>query len=304
MIVTVTYNPAVDQTVQFDEPMEPDSVLRATESRFDAGGKGINVAQFLTGLDRSCVATGIVGGFTGQFIRDDLAAGGVETDFEHVDEPTRLNTTAVAAGKEYKLNLNGAPVTAETVDGVISRVRGQDPDQVVVGGSLPPGITTEDVDRIAEAGDWDTAVDMGGAYLTELEAEYALCKPNREELAEATGADVSTLSGCAKAADAFRNRGFERVLASMGSDGAVLATETELLYAEALDVDVADTVGAGDAMLTGVVAAWDDGADDLTALKNGVAVSARLVAQSGTAAPDFDGLDADRERVTVRRLDE
>ncbi|MFC7250628.1 1-phosphofructokinase [Halomicroarcula sp. GCM10025324] len=304
MIVTVTYNPAVDQTLQFDEPMDADAILRATDARFNAGGKGINVARYLTGLDRPCVATGIVGGFTGEFISDELEDDGIETDFVQVDGPTRLNTTAIAAGEEYKLNHDSAPVEPESIDELVETVQSLGPERVLVSGSLPPGVSTADVDRIARAGDWDTVVDMGGTYLTQLESEYALCKPNREELAEATGTDVSTVDGCARAADAFRDEGFDRVLASMGADGAVLATGSELLYAEALDVDVVDTVGAGDSLLSGAVAAWDEGADDRTALRTGVAVSSRLVQAAGTDVNSFDGVEAARDRVTVRRLDE
>ncbi|WP_276272103.1 1-phosphofructokinase [Haloarcula litorea] len=303
MIVTVTYNPAVDQTLQFDEPMAADHVLRASDARFDAGGKGINVAQFLTALETPCVATGIVGGFTGQFVRDDMAADGVETAFVEVAGVTRLNTTALAEGTEYKLNHDGPIVDGSTADAVVERVRERDPDRVLIGGSLPPGLSTADVDAVAAAGDWATVVDMEGDALRALDEQYALCKPNREELAEATGADVSTVEGCARAAADFRSQGFDRVLASLGGDGAVLATADELLFAEALDVDVVGTVGAGDALLSGVLAAWERGTDDATALQNGVAVSSRLVEQAGTAVPDFDDVGALRDRVRVRRID-
>ena len=302
MILTVTFNPAVDQTLQFDEPMAADRVMRASDARFDAAGKGINVAQFLTALDTECLATGVLGGFTGEFIRDRLASESVPTAFVEADEPTRLNTTALADGVEYKLNHDGPTVGRQTVEGILDIVRTHQPEQVVVSGSLPPGMTTDAVDAVASAGDWDTAVDMGGERLRELDEQYDLCKPNREELGEATARDVSTVEGCARAADAFRADGFERVLASLGGSGAVLATDSELLFAEALDVDVVGTVGAGDALLSGVVAAWADGADDATALRTGVAVATRLVSQAGTSVPDFGDISADRDAVTVRDL--
>lgn len=302
MIVTVTYNPAVDQTVQFGEPMAPDRVLRATDAHFDAGGKGINAAQLLTAMDRPCVATGLLGGFTGSFIGDELRADGVETAFVDVDGTTRLNTTAIADAEEYKLNQSGPTVDAAVVDDLLDRVAAQDPDRVLVGGSLPPGLSADAIDRIAAGGDWETVVDTGGDLLRELDAHYGLCKPNREELGEATGADVSSVDGCARAADQFRSRGFDRVLASMGGDGAVLASDDSLLFARALDVDVTDTVGAGDALLAGVLDAWEAGSDDETALKTGVAVSSKVVQQAGTAVPDLRDIDSVRERVTVERL--
>nr|WP_276250729.1 PfkB family carbohydrate kinase [Halomicroarcula sp. SHR3] len=65
---------------------------------------------------------------------------------------------------------------------------------------------------------------------------------------------------------------------------------------------MADTVGAGDALLSGTLAAWADGADDATALRTGVAVATRLVERPGTSPPAFDGLDTRREAVSVREL--
>lgn len=302
MILTVTFNPAVDQTLQFDEPMSPDRVMRASSARFDAAGKGINVAQYLTALGHDTEATGLLGGFTGEFIRDRLTATGVTAAFVQTDGTTRLNTTAVADGSEFKLNHDGSAVVGETVDAVVDTVRERAPDTVVVSGSLPPGVTTDAVDAIAAAGDWETVVDMDGDALRSLEERYTLCKPNRGELARATDADVSTVAGCARAAAEFRAAGFDRVLASLGGDGVVLATDSTALHAEALDVDVADTVGAGDALLSGALGAWADGTDDATALKTGVAVATRLVEQAGTSPPALDGLEALCERVTVREL--
>jgi 1-phosphofructokinase len=300
MHLTVTFNPAVDQTLAFDEPMAPDRVMRAESARFDAAGKGVNVAQFLTALGEDAVATGVLGGFTGQFIRDRLAATGVTAAFVEGPGPTRLNTTAVADGTEYKLNHDGPAVDARTVDDVLDTVRERAPDTVVVSGSLPPGVTTDAVDAVADAGDWETVVDMGGDALRALDGQYSLCKPNREELARATDADVSTVAGCARAATAFRDEGFDRVLASLGGDGVVLATASTVLHAEALEADVVDTVGAGDALLSGALAAWADGMDDATALRTGVAVATRLVEQAGTAPPSLDGLDGLCDRVPVR----
>jgi 1-phosphofructokinase len=231
-----------------------------------------------------------------------MQSGGVETDFTEIAGITRLNTTALADGEEYKLNLQGPSVDDGVVDEVLDRVRSHDPDRVLVGGSLPPGLSIADIDRVAEGGDWETVVDVQGTILRELDAQYALCKPNRQELGDATDADVSTLEGCARAAGQFRAEGFDRVLASLGADGAVMATGDDLLFAEALDVDVVDTVGAGDALLSGVLSAWENGESDEMALRTGIAVSSLLVSQAGTGVPSFEPVASLREDVVVRKL--
>jgi 1-phosphofructokinase len=303
MILTVTLNPAVDQTLQFDEPLAPDRVMRAEEARFDAGGKGINVAQFLAGMDRACVATGLVGGFTGQFVRDRLADDSIPTDFVEADGPTRLNTSAIADGVEYKLNHDGPVADDDDIEAIVEVVRRRDPDTVVVGGSLPPGVTTDAVDAIAAAGEWETIVDMDGPQLTALAGQYALCAPNDVELADALGRELPTVEACAEAAQTFRAEGFDRVLASLGDAGALLVTESTTLFAEPLETDVVDTVGAGDALLSGVVAAWADGADDELALRTGVALATLVVGRAGPTVPDREAVRELRERVTVRTLD-
>jgi 1-phosphofructokinase len=299
MILTVTYNPAVDQTMSFEAEMRPGTVLRAESNRFDAGGTGINVSQNLLTMGTGTVATGLVGGFSGRFVADRLDEDGVPTDFVGVEEPTRINTTALAAGEEYKLNHDGPTVDPSVVDGLTDRVRAHDPDWVLVGGSLPPGLSAAAVDRLAD-GPWRTAVDV--PLLERLEASYDLCKPNRAELSAATGREIDSVEGSIRAAREMRDRGFDRVVASLDDEGALLASGEGVWLAEALDVAVADTVGAGDALLSGVLASLDRGEDDPTALATGVALSARVVQQYGTSMPDLEGLPPERDDVVVQRL--
>jgi len=288
MILTVTPNPAVDQTIEIDEDLESDTVQRSTDAQFDSGGNGINVSQFLRALDDETVATGIIGGFTGYFIQQDLQTYDVPTDFVEVGEPTRMNTTILPPGKEYKLNQSGPEVERAAVDELIDTIQDHDPSLLNIGGSLPPKMDAADVDRIASAGDWDTALDVHGDLMQELENTYEYCKPNREELTEATGIEIDSIDDCAEAARQLQETGFERVLASMGGDGAMLVTPEETLYAPALDVDVVDTVGAGDSMFTGALWAYEQGWDDETALRAGVATSAQLVQTKGPSIRDLD----------------
>jgi len=299
MIVTVTFNPAVDHTIQVDAMPEPGAVARTDEAQFDAGGKGINVSQYLTGLGADTVATGLVGDFLGEYIRAELDDAGIPADLVEIDGKTRLNTTILSDDGEFKINHDGPTVDAGIVDDAIDAIDRHDPEMVLVAGSLPPGLGPEAIDRIARAGEWDAVVDVGGATLQELDADYALCKPNREELAAAVDRPVETVEDCLAVADALRERGFERVVASLGVDGALLASGDALVHAAALDVEVADTVGAGDAMLAGVLSELVDNGDERAALRRGVAVASRVVANTGTTVPSFADLDDAADRVEL-----
>lgn len=299
MILTVTPNPALDHTLRLDDRLEPGAIARTDDAQFDAGGKGINVSMYLQAMDVDTVATGFLGGHIGEFLRDDLADSGVPPDFVRVDGETRLNTTVLAPEGEYKINQNGPRVVDSDIDDLVSRVREHDPDLVLVAGSYPPGFTTDTVDRLADAGGWDVVVDFGGETLRELDARYALAKPNREELHAATGMPVGTIQECVDAARSLRERGFDRVVASLGADGAILVSGGNEIHVPAQDIDVVDTVGAGDALLSGVLAALDHGVSEDAALRFGVTVASRVTGVPGTSVPDLadvaeelDGLQA------------
>ncbi|WP_136686604.1 1-phosphofructokinase [Halorhabdus amylolytica] len=299
MILTVTYNPAVDHTISIETEPRPGRVERATERRFDAGGKGINVSQYLAALGVETTTTGLLGGFTGEYVRDLLAAEPFDAPFVDVEDATRLNGTVHAADGEYKFNERGPSVDPDVVEDVLAVVTRELPDQVVVGGSLPPALGPDAIDRISRAGDWETAVDVGGELLARLEAHYACCKPNREELAAATGRSVDSVAEAIDAAEELRRMGYDRVVVSLGADGAALVSEDERLYAPPLQTTVRDTVGAGDALLSGVLAGFERGVSPKQALALGVAVASRAVATTGSGVPDLDDVDTLQNRVDV-----
>lgn len=301
MILTVTLNPAVDHTLQLEDELTPDTVARTDSAQFDPGGKGINVSKYLVSLDVETVATGYVGDFLGRFLQEELTARDIPNDFVEISGCTRLNTTVLTPQSEFKINQNGPTVDEMAVESIVETIERYEPATVVVAGSLPPGVGPEILDRIADAGSWDTVVDVGGDVLRKLDAEYALCKPNREELAAALGEEIESLDDAFAATRSLQERGFERVVTSLGGDGAIMATPDAVLYTPALDVDVVDTVGAGDALLSGVLADRERGGSDESALRAGVAVASRVVSVSGTSVPPLDDVldHVDEMRVTA-----
>lgn len=298
MIATVTLNPAVDHTIRLDAPLEGGSVQRTSKAYFDAGGKGINVSKYLDSMGVETLATGVSGGFLGSYIATRLARDEIPHEFVAIDDRIRLNTT-ILSDEEYKINHAGPALDAATVGEIVAVLERCHPETVVVAGSLPPGLGPEAIDRIARADSWETVVDLGGGVLSELNHRYALCKPNRVELMAATGRRGGTVEECRAAAAKLRESGFERVVASLGADGALLATESETYHATALDVEAVDTVGAGDSLLAGVLAAYSRGAGDERALATGIAVAARVVSVAGTTIPPLDDIEESARDVSV-----
>jgi len=287
MIVTVTLNPAVDQTVRTDQPMEPDAVTRVEDAQFDPGGKGINVSKFLTEMGTETVATGVLGGFLGQFVIEGLAEAGIETQFVDIEGCTRLNSTIHTPSGEYKLNQRGPAVESADIGRLLDVVAALDPTTVVIAGSLPPGLDSGAIDRFAEVGPWETVVDVDGPLLSALSGAYELCKPNVPELEAATGRDIDSVEDAIAAARELQGQGFRNVLASLGPDGAVLVTPDDAIHDAAVDCEVVDTVGAGDALLSGYLAARAAGTDDERALHTGSLAAAAAVTTIGTTVTDL-----------------
>src|SRR5512141_2264913 len=105
MIYTLTLNPAVDRELTVPA-MEFDSVLRASESRIDFGGKGFNVSRLLKGMNEPSTAVGFLGGRAGELLQDGLQSLGIGCDFVWVPGETRTNVSVVTQSHDHYLKVN------------------------------------------------------------------------------------------------------------------------------------------------------------------------------------------------------
>jgi 1-phosphofructokinase len=124
------------------------------------------------------------------------------------------------------------------------------------------------------------AVDTSGEALRKV-VQYGpdLIKPNASELAELTGRALENLGDVVDAAAELRQRGARAVLASLGSDGAILLDDSGCYHGRAPVDSVVSAVGAGDALLAGFLAGGGSGRQ---ALWQGMAWAAAAVQQEGT----------------------
>ena len=120
------------------------------------------------------------------------------------------------------------------------------------------------------------AVDTSGPALAEsLAAGPTLIKPNRDELAEAIDGPINSFADAAAAAESLRDEGAGAVLASLGGDGAILADGVMCAAACAVP-DRRSTVGAGDCLLAGFLAAGASGEQALLSAVQWAAASVAL----------------------------
>ncbi len=289
MIYTLTLNPAVDRELTVPR-LEFDSVLRASESRLDFGGKGFNVSRLLKGMDAASTAIGFVGGRAGELLQDGLQGLGIGTDFVWVPGETRTNVSLVTQSHDHyiKANEKGPLVPAAQQDELLDKIgalarRG---DWWVLAGSLPPGVADDFYARIVgllnRNGSQAILDAAGEPFRLGCAQRPCVVKPNAEEARALTGLPMDTPAELAAGAAAIRRLGAPNVVISMGKAGALLQTAEGTWLTHSPKIVEKNPIGAGDSMVGGLVWALTQGIVLKEALGWGVASGAATASLPGT----------------------
>jgi 1-phosphofructokinase len=202
-------------------------------------------------------ALGFMAGNDGQLILEALASNGIPADFVTVPGETRVNLKIrdPILRTETELNEPGFHVQPKHLDALKGRIReyAAHCEVMTFSGSLPPGAppdTYRELMRIAMAQGSNCMLDTGGAALRlGIQAKPTLVKPNRAEVEELLERSLPTRRDLADAASKLLELGAGIALISLGAEGAVAASERELVSARPPAVAVRSSTGAGDAMV-------------------------------------------------------
>lgn len=308
-VVTVTPNAALDQTL--DVPgFAAGRVNRAVGEIRTAGGKGINVAAFLAGGAVPVTATGFLGEENVQPFEALFRRRRIVDRCLRVPGASRVNIKVVDrdAAAVTDINLPGAPIPPDSWSALLDVVEGLATGNgtVVLAGSLPMGVPeTAYADLLARARHHGAfvAVDTSGAPLRHaVTARPDMIKPNVHELSELLGRSLTDRNLVVRAARGLVDSGIALVVVSLGADGAVFVEDGRALLAVPPTVPVASTVGAGDAMVAGVLAARLDGGDVEACARRGTAYAAGTLALPGPELPPPERLAALEQLVRIERL--
>ena len=266
-VLCLTMNPSVDVSTHTDRVVPADK-LRCGPAGRDAGGGGLNVASVIHRLGGHSSAIYPAGGAAGQWLTQHFERVGLPAHALPIAQDTRENFTvqALDTGAEYRFVLPGPTLTEAEWQACLDAVTTW-PDPlalVVASGSLPPGVPVDFYARLARVANrrgvrlvLDTS---GPALSAALDASVFLVKPNLRELRELTGLPLDTAAEWQPAAQALIDRGQAEVVAlSLGAGGALLLTREGAWQAEALPVEVASSVGAGDSFVGAMVWALQQG---------------------------------------------
>lgn len=260
MIYTVTFNPSLDYYVKVNN-LKSGIVNRTSTEYITVGGKGLNVSLALKELGDPSYALGFVAGFTGRAIDEKVSALGLEHEFLEVEGQSRINVK-IKSTTETDINGTGALVTEDDVARLTKRLKAllKDGDWLIICGSVPPPLDDKTYEnllkRIKTVKNINVVVDACGGLLTNtLKYRPFLIKPNIFELSEIFGLktlpNTKEIAACART---LQKQGARNVIVSMGSDGAVMVTETDqAMYVRAARGQLVNSVGAGDSMIAGFI---------------------------------------------------
>jgi 1-phosphofructokinase family hexose kinase len=286
-IVAVSSNPAIDR-VALVAGAAGGGVRRASAFLETAGGKGAHVAAIAGQLG---TPVQLVSAADARFV--------ALLEHEHVPativptERTRGTYTVVdeADGDVIEVHEPGTPLDARAAAALLSAATGaaRFAAVVVTTGSLGPGLEPSFHASIAAAATGFSIVDTSDvdAMRLALDVRPDLVKPNLDEArALVGGGDPVDIT--ARLLDA----GARNAWLSLGPDGSLLATPegTVRLRAPA-PARVVNAVGAGDALLGGLVAGLGRGLGLVAAARLGVAAATAKIAQLHPARVHVDAVE-------------
>ncbi|GGL93179.1 1-phosphofructokinase [Deinococcus aerolatus] len=310
-MATLTLNPALDLTVHADG-WRQGQVNSGQSFQLDAGGKGVNVAAFLADWGLRVTATGLLGDSNPAAFEALFRAKGVHDAFVRVPGATRVGVKLVdgEAQETTDINLPGLAATPQALAELGSRLAalGGDHGTFVLAGSLPPGVEADFYARLTgtlRAAGCFVALDTSGAALTAALAAQTLpdlVKPNIHELEAALGRSLTHEAEVLEAARDLLRRGASLVAVSQGERGALLVSAQGAVRAVPPRVRITSTVGAGDAMVAGLVSAHADGLDLAGAARRATAFSLGAITRLGAHLPSRTDLDAFAAQVVIETL--
>lgn len=291
MIITVTLNPAIDETVEVERLAEADT-NRVLAVRRDIGGKGINVTRVLRELGYESLATGFAPGNFARSIEDLLDDEGIGSDFiSYAGEPrTNTNILDRTTHQNTLLAAPGATVPPEAIEElrghILRRVR---PDTwLVIAGSLPPGVTPalhcDLIAAVTARGGW-TALDVDGPvaeHILGADCVPTVLKMNDHELGRLLHLPMDEEAAVFAGARMLRRRGVRNVVITRGGEGAVAVTEVGEFRVLPPAVHVDSTVGAGDGFFAGLLLGLKQGRGWEEALALAAATGAAICRLPGT----------------------
>ena len=285
--IAVVGSANVDLTTFTDQFPRPGETIFGDRFHLGFGGKGANqaVAARLCGAEVSMIAR-IGDDLFGPATIQNFSSRGIDTSHIATTHGVSSGVAPIfvdSSGQNRILVIKGAndhlsPADVETAAGLLRRA-----DMIILQLEVP----LETVDftlRFARQHGIRTILNPAPAQSLDrvavAAAEYVI--PNETEAAAMSGMPVTNLDEAKACAQALTGNGIQRLIITLGANGALLASAGELRHVPAFPVNATDTSGAGDAFIGSLALFLAGGCDEFEAVQRANLYAALSTLRSGT----------------------
>jgi 1-phosphofructokinase family hexose kinase len=312
MILTVTFNPAVDVDFIIND-LRPGGRYRANVSRRSPGGAGINISVILARLGQASIATGFLAGFNASYILDSLRREKVSSHFIHIKGETRINVciTDVEKNVETRLHEVGLEIPSQdraaflrNYERTLGRV-----ERVSIGGSLPPGLDNSiyaPLMRNAKDNSIPTILhpteeDLDAALeeipnVVKLDYQASRLEMPPKPLQDRVGSFMSR-------AEMLHRRGTEWVVASLAREKVIFSSLKGAWIAEGESSEILYIYAVEDALLAGMIAAIGEHASPEEVVRLAMACNWECATHPEKFPRDRACVEELRQRVLLSKID-
>jgi 1-phosphofructokinase family hexose kinase len=288
-VFAITPNPALDLSGDVENLKANEKAYVLSELR-TPGGNAVNAARILARLKIPVLATGFLGGSTGEEIKCLLNEEKVRNKFVRIDGHSRISVTVLnkANSQQTRLSFLGPNIKAREREQLFKVFEGdRRVSLLVLGGALPKGFRSTDIIhfmRLAKKRGIESIIDCPASVLRNIvPSRPLLIKPNLDEFQELTRSNVRSRISVLKEARKMLKL-VPYVCVSSVEGGALLVTRDGSYFGRIPKTKIKSTVGAGDSMVGAMAAQFHIGMrSGAELLRWGLAASAATLAHSGTA---------------------
>jgi 1-phosphofructokinase family hexose kinase len=315
MIVTITSNAAIDKTLSVPN-FQAGFRHRSSQSLTLPGGHGVNIARVLKTIGQPVIASGLVGGRTGQQIVEGLSREGILNDFVRIAGESRTSTAVVdpTSMSQTEINEWGPAVSESERTAFIEKIDylAKGAHYLIMAGSLPRKVPDDFYAQICRRirdrkQRCLTVLDGSGEELhLGVRARPDIVSPNLREAEDLVGHEFHDEQDIVDATEIIHQMGAHNVIIKT-TDGCYARVRHgrryRVFHANIPVLEsMVSTVGSGDAFLAGFIAChfqrWEIG----DSLRYGLACGAANTQRYGAGVLDVDDVERLYETATATEV--
>lgn len=265
MILVINLNASVDKRYKMKDLIKGE-VMRAAEVDNTPGGKGIHVANVATILGEDCIATGYLGGKSGEFISEKLQDYGIKQDFVQVAGETRSCLAIITeSGAQTEILEPGPTVSSEEQEAFMAKYKELLSKATVVAasGSMPKGLPGDFYGQLIslahKAGKPFLLDTSGEALIQGIKAQPYFVKPNNDEIKVLVGAELRSDEDIVHVLQKFMEDGIKLPVISLGAQGSMAGYNKHVYKITVPKIQCKNPVGSGDSFVAGIAVGIERG---------------------------------------------